>query len=201
MAGIIYQFHPDYYQKWNKHSLLIITDLSEYKEFICSPNYCIAKHNNFCKDLPNCRYHILLCFEEDNSSKVFEELKHLHFKYTSVNDLYGFYLHFIHDNLVDSKGDVTVSLYRAIEYFKKYPTFLHQPSVLKKKVARKAFKYHSKAAIVRSTSTQTIEEQLQRRIATIIDSRYCLDFYKIVDALCDHHGNFDSQYIHFCLKK
>ena len=194
-------FHPDYYKNWNKHSILLLTDSVDYKEFICSENYCVAKHNSFCKDLPNCRYHILLCFEEDNNSQVFEQVKHLHFKYTQVNDLYGFYLHYISESLLDSKGEITVSLYRAIDYLKDHPKFLHQPSVLKKKVIRKAFKSHTKAKFSKSVSTQTVDEQLQKRIATILEGRYCLDFYKIIDSLCDHHGSFDSPNLHFCLKK
>lgn len=201
MVESLHYCHPDYYTPWNNHSLLILTDSHDYKQFLCSENYIVAQHNDFCKDnLPNCRYHILLCFTEP-SNKVFDKLQHLHFKYTTVNCLYGFYLYYFVDNLVESKGEITDILAFGINYSKVHPDFISQPSVIKKKVLRKAIKTHHKIALSKTVGTQTVEEQLQKRIASILDSRYSLDFYRIVDAFCDHHGSFDSHNVHFCLKK
>lgn len=199
LAGIIYQFVPEYYKPWNEHSLLILTDSADYKQFIWSDNYCVGKHNSFCKDSPNCRYHILLCFQEPH--KVFEKINHLHFKYTTVSDLYSFYLLYIHDTLVERAGDVTESLQRAIQYFKNHPDFIRQPSVLRKKVARKVIKSHNKSNSSKSVGTQTVDEQFQKRVASILEGRYASEFFRIVDALVDHHGTFETPNILFCVKK
>ena len=199
MAGVIYQLHPHYYQPWSEHSILILTESHDYQKFIWSDNYCVAKHSSFCKDFHTCKYHILLCYQEPH--ELFEKLKHLQFKYATVNDLYGFYMCYIHDTIVVSDGDIASLLFRAIEYQKKYPKFIPQPSVLKKKVARKAIKMHIKSDLTRTVATQTVDEQLQKRITTIMEGRYTSEFFRIIDAFIDHHGVIENSNISFCVKK
>lgn len=199
MAGIIYKMVPDYYEPYNKYSILILTDGPDYKDFICCENYCVATHNEFCDQFSGCKFHILLCLTSPHN--VVDQLKHLHFKYTEVSDIYSFYQYYIHRTLIASNGTVTSDLHRALEFYKGQPSILFQPSVLKKKVKRRVFKTHTKSNLVKTASTQTVEDSLQKRISTILESRYCSDFYKIVDAFCDHHGSFETNNVVFMLNK
>lgn len=118
-----------------------------------------------------------------------------------MTDLYSFYLFYLHDTLVERAGDVTLSLQRAIEYSKLYPDFIRQPSVLRKRVLRKVIRSHNKSELLKSVGTQTVDEQLQKRVTNILEGKYASEFYKIVDALVDHHGNFETQSILFFVKK
>ena len=149
--------------------------------------------------MPNCRYHIILAFQKENN--VLEKLKDLCFKYCIIDDMYNYYKYFIHDTVIVKCGEKISTLSEAIDYARGHHNFIQRPSEDKKRVKRKAFPQHLPSNL-NSVFTQTFPEQaLQQRIATILRGRHAHDFYKIVDALCDQHGSFESNNIVFMLKK
>ena len=201
MAGNIYKFIPAYYDKYNnKTSILILTDSVKYRQFTrYAEDFAVATHNDdFYKQMSNCRHHIILAFKEE--SNVLQKLQDLYFKYAYIEDLHSYYRYYIYPIVFVQCGDL-IDLAQAVDYISTLPSLVQRPSEHKKRVKRKAFRSHMPSTS-NSVFTQTYPEPaLQQRITTILRGRYAHDFYRIVDALCDQHGNFESNNIILTFKK
>ena len=102
MAGQILKYHPSFYEKFNEHSVLIVTKDKDYQSYLVTENYAVSSHNAFCEQLEGCSYHILLA--SDSKSNILEKLKDKSFKYTKVNEFYFFYMFYMRSTIFKVSG-------------------------------------------------------------------------------------------------
>ena len=121
----------DYYEPWNNHSVLVLTDAPDYSVFLREvENYSVAECNKFCKNvMSGCRYHIVLYFTEPvDLCKYFGKVSEKYIiKYMFLKNVSCMYSHLIDDSLIDYRGHVATCLFskfRESNFFQMFRSLL-----------------------------------------------------------------------------
>ena len=200
MAGNVTLALPSTYAKFSVNSLLVLTKDNDPSNYLITEQYAVAEHNDACS-LEKCKYHILLYCQQRGQDQLLLQLKGYSFRYIMVDDLYSFYRFYVHGTLKTLHGTLMEDLKWAVGFSKRFPSCVSRPSILKKRVCRKKSKLHSKMGYSSTVATQTQESNFSKRIESILDGSFCLDFIKIIDCLYDKHGIVCSSKLEFLIKK
>lgn len=199
MAAAMFHQLPGYFSTFDDQCLFIFAETDDFTQFLVCECFAVSEHcGDFCK-YDKCKFHILLFGEHLHG--ILLKLSHISYKYHFVDATYAYFKLFIMNGKhVQSKGDLMNKLQHAVRYNRIHPHMDIRPSVLRKRLARKIRKFHRVVTNTRSTTVQTVESGLQKRIQTILSGQFTLDFLKIIDCLCDGSGQLESKLVKFYIK-
>ena len=198
MAVNVELLDPQTYQVFNKKSIILFSEDNNVDQLLITPEYAVSRHNGLCTTA-GCRTHVLLYDPSRSQDQLLEDLSAHAFRYIMVDDFYSYYRWMIHSEYSSVNGRIMDNLKWAVDFAEKHPECIKQPSVLMKRVKRKKSKFHSKEGPDRrkSMATQTIEYSFNKRIESILDGPYAMEFARIIDCLYDRHGAVKTHKIDF----
>ena len=194
---------PEYYLPLSKNSLLIFSEDYIVDHFLIATDFAVSPHKAVCQLNNECKHHVLLFCNVRSQQQLLDELKEYQFRYIEVDDLYSYYRFLIHGEEIKIHGGIITKLKDGVDWAQLHPSILKQPSVLQKKVARKRVKLHTRADNNnrKSSSTQTIEQSFNKRIQSVMEGPYAMEFARILDCLYDRHGEVKTHKLEFFIKK
>ena len=201
MAGAVTELLPSHFDKFNEKCVLLFSHCVDYSAFTVTDTYAISKHTGaFCR-FHHCKVHILLYSESVSIENRLKQFESLNYGYCRVDSLYGVYKHFIsQEEIVATQGTLITSVQNALNYNRLHPYMDPRPSILRKRMLRKTRKIHLRMTNSRDIVTQTVARSMDGRIQKILQSRFALDFLRIVDSLVDENGIIDSKLVSFNIK-
>lgn len=199
MAGIMLNMMPKYFDQYNEKCLLVFAK-SNYLQYLVTSTFSVAKHSSMFCQFPNCEYHILL--ESSGSmNDILCKLSLLQFSYIAVDSLYYVFKFFIHaEGLLISNGKSVEFLREAVIYNRTHQYMENRPSVIRKQLLRKKLKKHNPILKKRNAETQTPSRSFHKRISTVSEGPFALDFTQIIDCLLDGNGVIDNERLYFTCK-
>ena len=197
MASEMMRMLPTHFDQYNKKSLFIFTG-EDYTKLLITDSYAVSYHNpEFCS-FDGCKFHVLLI--GDDGGVLLEKLSRYSFDYMMVDCFYAVFKYLIFNGLemnVTRVGETIKLAESAVRHNRTRPHMEVQPSVLRKKVTRKARKSNVGIILKKTMATQTIPNLLQERVTAILNGEHAADFMKIVDFIQAGGGFIQSDKINF----
>ena len=125
-------------------------------------------YNSYCS-LENCKFHIFSIgssFDED-----LLQLSSFHFTYQTIDCLYNLYKYRFYSKVISSTGEVVYQFDRDILHNLKLKRAEKMPSVAKKRLLRKKFKYHYLYSNQKLAFKQTIDLAFLERVREVQNSK------------------------------
>lgn len=208
MAAPPQQYHPKSLDVFNSQCLFLSVS-GDFEEFLSvADEYVVSVHSEPCTK-SGCRFHLII-----KGEKLIEKLSKMSFWYQKVDSLF-YYYKFLVKFPFRLRGSTMHRLQDAINLAEIHPRIMYQPSVHKKRLARKKMKRHQwngktlrknvkNVGVQCSLTLQNDEKNklspsLQMRISKILNSNFAFDFMQIVDCFNDNFGSISSKHLKFQL--
>ena len=195
MAAIMPQSIPSFYTKVSEKSLFI--SATTYEKYIVCTDHCITHHNDKTCFLPACKYHIVL---PGSVQELLKKLDTFCFTYQHVDCLYTLFKYRFSGKVIVKSGQVFDNVQRAVDFNQRNKGVDRMPSIAKKKLLRKSTKKNLFSSFQKTKTTQTSGSVFAERIEKVENTKFELDFIRMLDCFLDGHGNYDSNLVSFQIK-
>ena len=162
-----------------------------------SKEYCIVRHDNKMRFIPNCRSHNILI---GDNQELLQKLDAFCFNYQHLDCLYTLFKYGFSGKIVVKSWHLFDKMQRAVHFNHQNRRVDRMPSIAKKRLLRKKYKKQLLSYIRKTKSTQTSWSAFVDRIEQVKKTDFELELIKIVECFLDGHGIYTSNLVSFKIK-
>ena len=204
------ELFPPFFLTFSDRCVLLCTGLKPSPIFLERfEQFSLSSHSSSSCKNKNCNFHTLL-YDRSNSIFSPEKFDLIEFRYQTVDCLFTAY-HYYFRNVLKQSGQLFQKLTEASEFHRSLPFIaLKRPSVAKKRLLRKRFKFYQKQSRYLLSwntsnhltgSTEVIPISFLCDLSKILQSELGSEFLQLFCSISKGQRTFQSNHLSFTIKK